>query len=66
LVVFCTVAVKVRLRLIRTSALVGEIVTLTGGVGFVTVTLAEPDADGEATLVACTVTAPDGIVAGAV
>jgi hypothetical protein len=66
LVVFWTVAVKVRLRLIRTSALVGEIVTLTGSVEFVTVTLAEPVAVGDATLVACTVTAPEGTLAGAV
>jgi len=63
--VFWTVAVNVRVRLRRTEALVGEMVTLTGA-GFVTVTLAEPDAVGEATLVAFTVTAPEGAVAGAV
>jgi len=63
---FWTVAVNVRLLLIRTSALVGEIVTLTGSVEFVTVTLAEPVAVGDATLVACTVTAPEGTLAGAV
>ena len=51
---------------ICTLALEGETVTVTGGEGFVTVTLAEPVAVGDATLVACTVTAPDGTLAGAV
>jgi hypothetical protein len=44
LVVFFTVAVKALVRLIRTDALVGEIVTLTGCEAGVTVTIAVPTA----------------------
>jgi hypothetical protein len=44
LVVFWTVAVNARVRLMRTDALVGEIVTLTGCEAGVTVTIAVPTA----------------------
>ena|SRR5689334_23150732 len=63
---FCTVAVNVRVRFTRTVALVGEIVTVTGGGGFTTVTLAVPVTGGTVVLVATIVTAPDGTLEGAV
>jgi len=64
-VAFCTVAVKARVRLTRTVALVGEIVTLTGTPG-VTVTVAVPETVGRVVLVAVIVTALDGTFDGAV
>ena len=50
--VLVTVAVNWRVLPTRTLALVGEIVTLTGGGGLVTVTEALPTAEGTAVLVA--------------
>jgi hypothetical protein len=50
----------------RTVALAGEIVTLTGGAGLVTVTVAIPDTAGKVVLVTCIVTGLDGTLAGAV
>ena len=65
--VFCTVAVKLWVLLIRTMALVGEMVTLTAAAGGVTVTRAVPITTGWVTVVACTVTvAGEGTLAGAV
>ena len=61
-----TVAVNCFVVETCTLALAGETATVTGGGGFVTVTLAEPVAVGDATLVPCTVTAPEGTLAGAV
>ncbi len=53
-------------RLIRTEALAGETLTVTGGAVDVMVTAAVPTADGIAWLVACTVTvAGVGTVDGA-
>ena len=60
---------KARVLPTRTVALVGEIVMLTGGgggAGFVTVTVAVPNTAGTVVLVACTVTVPEGTLAGAV
>jgi len=68
-VVFCTVAVKARVLPTRTVALVGEMVTLTGGGGgggLVTVTVAVPATGGVVLLVAVTVTGPEGTLDGAV
>ena len=50
--VFCTVAVNARVLLMRTEAVVGEIVTLTGGGTGVMVTEAVPFAEVSAWLVA--------------
>ncbi len=69
LVVFVTVAVNWRVVVMRTLAVVGEMVMLTtgGGGGLVTLTEALPLAAGTALLVACTVTvAGDGRASGAV
>src|SRR5262249_27526428 len=67
LLVLATVAVNCCLREIRTVAEEGEIVTETGGAGFVMVTAALPTAVGTALLAACTVTvAGEGAIAGAV
>jgi hypothetical protein len=54
--VFDTVAVNCFVFEIRTVALLGEMLTLTGGGGFTTLTAALPNADGTATLAAWTVT----------
>ena len=66
--VFVTVAVNCLVRPMRTLALVGEIVTVTGGGGgFTIMTDALPIADDTALLVACTVTmAGEGTPEGAV
>ena len=66
-VVFFTVALNCLVCFTTTLALVGEMVTLTGGGGFVTVTEALPTAEATALLVACTVTvAGEGTTDGAV
>src|SRR5438105_15594650 len=62
---FCTGAVNCWERPTRTVALAGETVTFTGAAG-VTVTTAEPMAEGAKLLCACTVTLPEGTAAGAV
>jgi hypothetical protein len=65
--VFVTVAAKALVRLIRTVALVGEIVTLTGCEAGVMVTEAVPTADASSWLCAWIVTvAGEGTLAGAV
>src|SRR5437879_4070492 len=64
LAVYWTIAVNCLVLLRRTVALVGAIVTLTGG-GGVIVTEATPTASDTAWLVACTITvAGDGTTAG--
>src|SRR5689334_23336256 len=65
--VFCTVALKLLVRLMRTEALVGEMVMETAAGGATMVAIAVPTAAGSAWLVARMVTpAGEGTLEGAV
>jgi hypothetical protein len=64
--VTAVLAVKFLVLLMRTDALVGEMLTVIAAGGGVTVITAVPTAEDCARLVACIVTGPGGTLAGAV